>query len=90
MDGGCTCYPHIKTNTSLLVRIEDEGTWLQWVSSRKYMWSDLLNGKIASREIDHEGVVVCSAYGHQYVWYDGAQLYCEQCGWNSKYHTKNV
>jgi hypothetical protein len=90
MDGGCTCYPQIKTNTSLLVRIEDEGTWLQWVSSRQYMWYDILNGKIASREIDHEGVVVCSEYGPQYVWYDGAQLYCEQCGWHSNYRTKKL
>ena len=58
------------------------------MASWKYIWPYLQNDKIASQELDHEGVVICSACGPLCVWYVGAHLDCMQCEWHSDCCTK--
>ena len=51
---------------------------------------DLLNDKIAIQELDHEGAIICSAYGPKSIWYIGAQLDFLQCVWHFECHTKEL
>jgi hypothetical protein len=52
------------------------------------MQPNILNDKIVSQGLDHEGDIA-------WIWtlmclYAGDKLDCVQCGWHSDYHTKEL